>query len=592
MQDTNFGRCRSLLLIAYAQLALDRTKEAEEVINQTLVQLGEEFSDTSIEKIQLRIRQALLLGAQCQQKLEKVDEAINNFEKARLACPTIRMDGYDLIAFTEVLEKKENPTVIIEAFKNWTEEERNSWFGAAWYSDEAMAPIQRAAKKSGGDDLKFLVQAQEAWNKSVSNPRGPSPYLANSINRLTRLSHTYRRVVGDSEKAKAILQDIMTNKATYFEQDSYAEIQLYNVRLELVDIIYEEFRSITDTARKAALLDEMRIISASKLAGGDVGDQEESLIAIPYALMTRMMGPALDFQATMEKTFKSCIDGLTDTIGYNDEGSFRLLAKVLAIVGGMDRDAQIALSMQFSVTDPKVSHSYDDSDSDSDEEAKGESGGDQVIEKTRDTKETTGQNEGANVESLSRIINETVHEVQETFEASRVVAQFEVTFTHADNTGEVDAATATEASQRQLNLVAEEETVQEVERDSEESTEDLNPQAGVGCDGCGRGFNSWTDGPIYCCLTCNNCDLCPDCYQKRTASTENEIPGEWKTYCGVNHRYIKGPIRGWKGVKGGVIKIEEDEIEFKAWLKDLQDTKWKEAWGKFWRIEALRDIMD
>ena len=211
-----------------------------------------------------------------------------------------------------------------------------------------MAPIQRAAKKSSEDDLKFLEQAQETWNRSVSNPRGSSPYLAapyHSIYRLTTLSQTYRRVVGNIEKAKAVLQEIMANKATYLEQDSDAEIQLCNVRLELVYIIYEEFRSITNPVRKAALLHEVKGLSATKLAGGNMKDVEESLIAVPYALMTSIMGPALDFQATMEKTFKSCIDGLTDTIGHNNEGSFRLLAKVLAILGGVDRDAQIALSM-------------------------------------------------------------------------------------------------------------------------------------------------------------------------------------------------------------------------------------------------------
>ena len=446
MQDTNSGRCRTLMLTAQARLALDRPKEAEEVIDQILLQLEEESSNKSTEKIQLQIRQALVLRAQCQQKLEKADEAINTFRKARLACPTLTMDGDDLVALTEILEKKDNPTVTIEAFKNWTEKERNSWFGAAWYRDEAMAPIQRAAKKSSEDDLKFLVQAQEAWNKSVSDPRGPSPYLVNSIYRLTRLSHTYRRIVGDIEKAKTILQEIMTNKATYLEQDSYVEIQLYNVRLELVDIIYDEFRSIADPTRKATLLDEMKVLSASKLAGGNVEELDESLIVVPYALMTRMMGPALDFQAMMEKTFKSCIDGLTDTIGYNDEASFRLLAKVLAILGGMDRDAQIALSMQFSVTDPKVSHTYDDSDSDLDEEAKCEAGDIQVIETARDTEQTTSQNEGANVESLSRIIKETVHRVQENFEASKVVAQFEVTVAHVDNASEVDAVETAKTS--------------------------------------------------------------------------------------------------------------------------------------------------
>ena len=195
------------------------------------------------------------------------------------------------------------------------------------------------------------------------------------------------------------------------------------------------------------------------------------------------------------------------------------------------------------MTDLKVSHKYDDADSDFDEEAKSETGGSQIIEKMRETEQATSQNEGANVESLSRIIKETVQGVQETFEASKVVAQFEVTITHVDNANEVDAVKTAETSQEQLDSAAEEETVQEVEKESKESTEDLNPQASVCCNGCRKFFSSWTDGPIYFCLTCNDCELCPDCYQKRSTSTENEILGEWKTYFGANHRYIEGPIK-------------------------------------------------
>jgi hypothetical protein len=68
----------------------------------------------------------------------------------------------------------------------------------------------------------------------------------------------------------------------------------------------------------------------------------------------------------------------------------------------------------------------------------------------------------------------------------------------------------------------------------------------------------------------------------------------WQTYCGKNHRYIKGPIKGWKGVKDGVMRIERDdgsleETEVRDWLKDLHEKRWGEAWDKFWLSQTEVD---
>jgi hypothetical protein len=66
----------------------------------------------------------------------------------------------------------------------------------------------------------------------------------------------------------------------------------------------------------------------------------------------------------------------------------------------------------------------------------------------------------------------------------------------------------------------------------------------------------------------------------------------WHDYCGPDHTYIKGPIEGWKGVKNGIIKIEnEDPIPFKDWLQGLKDERWPAAWERFWKNEIyLKNI--
>jgi hypothetical protein len=67
--------------------------------------------------------------------------------------------------------------------------------------------------------------------------------------------------------------------------------------------------------------------------------------------MAGKLGPANEFQDIMVKTFQSCIDALTDTEAWNDSMGFRQLAKVLVVVPWLQRDAQIAYSLQFSTVD-------------------------------------------------------------------------------------------------------------------------------------------------------------------------------------------------------------------------------------------------
>ena len=132
-----------------------------------------------------------------------------------------------------------------------------------------------------------------------------------------------------------------------------------------------------------------------------------------------------------------------------------------------------------------------------------------------------------------------------------------------------------------------------VQGDSPEAkVEDLNPASDIYCNGCPRTFSDWTKGSVYMCLVCTNCDLCEECWTKRDRCNKGEEWKDWKRYCGDDHRYIRGPIKGWKGVKDGVLRLEgEDgketiEILFTQWVAGIQD-RWKEAWLGFWKRDVL-----
>ena len=51
--------------------------------------------------------------------------------------------------------------------------------------------------------------------------------------------------------------------------------------------------------------------------------------------------------------------------------------------------------------------------------------------------------------------------------------------------------------------------------------------------------------------------------------------------------YVKAPVDGWRGVKNGVIRIGEEEIEFKEWLRSLKEERWPKAWENFWKGESF-----
>ena len=61
----------------------------------------------------------------------------------------------------------------------------------------------------------------------------------------------------------------------------------------------------------------------------------------------------------------------------------------------------------------------------------------------------------------------------------------------------------------------------------------------------------------------------------------------WRDWCGPDHRYVKGPIDDWRGVKDGVIRIGDENLPFKEWLRGLREERWPKAWENFWRNEKF-----
>lgn len=121
---------------------------------------------------------------------------------------------------------------------------------------------------------------------------------------------------------------------------------------------------------------------------------------------------------------------------------------------------------------------------------------------------------------------------------------------------------------------------------------DIAPGTTYFCGGENETIKGWTTRPVYLCLICVNMELCEKCYRSIQQYNKCGSGERWRTYCGNNHKYIRGPISGWKGVANGCMTIGEEKINFMAWLMELKEKKWKEAWKNFWmREEGTNDIL-
>ena len=71
------------------------------------------------------------------------------------------------------------------------------------------------------------------------------------------------------------------------------------------------------------------------------------------------------------------------------------------------------------------------------------------------------------------------------------------------------------------------------------------------CDGMGETIAGCTTSNVYLCLACANCRLCQKCYDKVVKRNKDGTWDHWRSFCWKNHKYIKHPIKGWKGLRDG-----------------------------------------
>lgn len=328
---------------------------------------------------------------------------------------------------------------------------------------------------------------------------------------------------GDVEFAKKQLNAVLDveSQGDNFElANQWPIATLVNAMNTLIDIIYEQFRDTGDRNLKRQLLDEARGLREKKLAQS-IATWTTDLIHYDIIIgrMARKIGSAEEFETALSKGFELCYAALTDNIDWNDDENLLIMARVVSNLKGLEKEAGILFSARFSQLKPDL---IDGEDEDEGEEEDDEESDDQ--------------------------------------QASKHGAE-------NDDVGDVD------------------DEEEDEEDDYEVITEDLD--SFVKCSG---EFNppttwyGWKKGPAYLCVVCNNHILCEQCHGKQM---DVDLTGPNKkthvTYFGKNHKYIKAPVPGWKGIVNGMMKIDGHSILFEDWLKNLKEVKWPAAWERYWR---------
>ena len=541
LKMTVFRRFYSYVSIAKSQMSLAENNDEDdddqpyvlgalESINTALSIEYTPTEETNIKSYCIQRRASFLIRARCERRLKKSIDAIISYEAAKVALPTETMRGADLYKWTLLLTDEE----LMETLARWTLWDRMCWLTYEDYeedSDESADDedglddpnfrFQKAAKLT--DKLPFLVETYEqiiAYKIAAKQAGGP---------RLS-LAQAYLYVIGDIEKAKKVLYDILDSDCFLDKLGEDDVDSVLQTRTEISDVIYKQFRLSSSPAEKLEYLTEFKKCVERRLARNlsyfGVYNNDTTILA---ARMTKVVGTKVEFQDILERMFECCWEGLTDAEGWNDSGYLRLLAKVLVLVGGLNREAAICLSAQFSIIDPNVEHDDSDSDSESDNDEEGNRSGEEG-----GSGNTNSVDGGSDSDSEVSNVDGDEDEEEETKEGGGSMEE------KSKDENKTD--------------------------DEEEDKEDIAPYSWVDCDGdCSEPtFEDFTGGPLYNCLVCSNCDLCQICYDKKKKAPVEGEPEEksWREYCGKDHTFIKAPVEGWKGIKDGVMTIGDEKTAF------------------------------
>jgi hypothetical protein len=452
---------------------------------------------------------------------------------------------------TKKKKMKKGHFAILSLIRNCPSNVRAEWLWHCFEKD----PLRRAAVMTRRID--FLIQVYE---EAIAYHAKQNEWFG-VLFLTTELSYIYRRdaqVTGMAEIAlEKLIIEAKNNMTKLNAPPMY--VVYYYVFPYLVDLLYEKYHVAKSQKEKENEMTKLKQLVEDL---GSTSFIEQGFLAgslLTLAKMLRGCGRIEDARTQAKRAFNICMEDLQDTFTYNDSSAFRLLGKILMFVE-LESDAQIALSLQFS----EVDKTHEDSQN-------------EPVETSPTTNNATAF---VAVNGNDSNLQNTAGELSK--------AQSDKNSIESEPIGKNDDAQEPQQQQDPNGIGPEttegsKEGVEKSQRNiSNEKTinpwsEDLIPETSrrIVCNGpCGKGFENYWDGTnIYFCTDCYEVDFCSECHAQQVRYHTKMGDGFWYKCCWAEHKYIKQPVEGWRGVQNGVIRIGCKQKPFKLWLQAVKE-KW------------------
>lgn len=422
------------------------------------------------------------------------------------------------------------------------------------------SPMFRAAQQQGESEA--MLELLDSTSQYAAREKRYHP-RARLLDITARFAWS---VMGRDEEAKKRLR-------TLLDEDQIPSSYMGEAADLLAQLLYEQFRHSSVPNTKNSALEELRRIRHKLEKEVPDFDPVRSYTVVPLALMLRKLGPALDYADVLQAAFNACIEGLKDDTGANDFQSLRLLAKVLMCVDGFERDAQIAYTAQQYILDDDIFRREEaESRSSSSESDGAEPAGEQRPEEAAEAEPQSADAGGADLLPPERAQKEESEEREA--ERETKVEEEEQNGDERKREKEAPAATSNEDGTARAAPA----TLKDEIRDGRLPA---SVQPNDSCDMCLKDVWVWEEGASYTCVQCIRVDLCAACMADRLASERGEKDPYWRVVCPRGHRYIKGPIEGWRGIRNGKMRIGDEETPVKQWVADLE-ARWASYWSRYW----------
>nr|POF16323.1 hypothetical protein CFP56_23841 [Quercus suber] len=510
---------QALDLLANICCELHENKKRAIDIDEARERTSEALSSTVNAEPKLH-RKVLLTAARVHKAIGDSEQAATYYRQARNMLPDEPMLGDHLFAESQMYFASKRGAELVTLVGQWQSTEKLTWM--TWHFDEGTGVHQnftRAAGRTRQQDIMVGV-----YNEVIS--------LLDSLDSAAPIRYFLARaqwlICGDIKAAVALMSetlDATSNNELHKFTNEEPTWSLVCAAVLMAQLIYEQYRATSSRALKAQLFDEINGLLRRPLAQSVTLARSDLLyVDLVNAKMTRKMGTAMQFQDKLQKAFDTCFEALIDNVGWNDWLNLINMAVIISQLEGMERDAQILVSAQFSQLQPEL-------DKKADEGTRGEG--------ASDANAGTKQNDDD------------------------------------ENAGDTDAESSEDDSSVSSEAPDEEGDLTEVQTYCDG---DCEPTMEWEC---------WKGRKMYICMTCDALSLCAECYEKRQAynTGQKECPVSGPYFCGKDHKYIEGPVSGWGGIRNGIMTIDGVEVEWRMWLEELRNDRWMKAWDRFWSAD-------